>query len=413
MRTDILVAPATFQATYTSYLLHRIRRGRNCESSPSSLCFRRVADGSCACDSYASSSEIQAYFKHVAQHFGLDQYIRYNTEIVSAEWSDTSSTWKIGIAGRPSIESEILVNASGILNNPNLPDIEGYDSFKGPRLHTAAWDNSVNLRGKRVAMIGAGASAIQVLPKIEPIASHVDVYIRTPSWITPPVAAPEPDMTNHKYSAEEQERFRWNEKAYLETRKNMEAHFNGAFQMFRKGSDKQRELRRQLEERMKALIPDPDMQEKLIPKFEVGCRRVNPGEPYLAALQKSTVRPIFDPIERITPDGVMVDGELHPVDVIIAATGFNTSFRPRFPIIGRSGVNLQDQWAKTPISYMGTGVSGYPNYLIFLGPNTPIANGSVMGTLHPVCSSFSQTLADPGQGPWMRRATTLFAYCAR
>ncbi|KXJ91657.1 hypothetical protein Micbo1qcDRAFT_233085 [Microdochium bolleyi] len=354
---------------------------------------------------YASSTEIHSYFKHVAQHYGLEQFVRYGSEVVSARWADAAATWALEIAGEPgSLEYDVLVNAGGILNNPHQPGIEGYDTFAGPRLHTAAWDAGVDLAGKRVAVIGAGASAVQLLPKIAPLAGHVDVYIRTPSWITPPVAAP-PDAksANHEYSPEEQEGFRWNDSAYLAKRKEMEDHFNGSFAMFRRGSAQQVELRAQLEARMKTLIADPALREMLIPKFEVGCRRINPGEPYLAALQEPTVQPVFEPIERITPRGVVVkraggregeggSREERPADVIIAATGFNTSFRPRFPIIGRGGVNLQDEWAREPVSYMGTGVAGYPNYLMFLGPNTPIANGSVMGTLDATSDYFIRLL---------------------
>lgn len=139
-------------------------------------------------------------------------------------------------------------------------------------------------------------------------------------------------------------------------------------------------MRARFESRMKELVTDKDLQKKLIPSFEAGCRRINPGEQYLVALQKPNVRAIFDPIKEITATGVVVsEGMEHPADVLIAATGFDTTFRPRFPIIGRGGLNLQDLWSSDPTSYMGIGVSGFPNYLTFLGPNTPISNGSLMG----------------------------------
>lgn len=139
-------------------------------------------------------------------------------------------------------------------------------------------------------------------------------------------------------------------------------------------------MKAQFESRMKELITDKDLQKKLIPSFEAGCRRINPGEQFLVALQKPNVRAIFDPIEEVTATGVVVSGGMeHPADVLVAATGFDTTFKPRFPIIGRDGTNLQDLWRSDPTSYMGIGVSGFPNYLTFLGPNTPISNGSLMG----------------------------------
>jgi cation diffusion facilitator CzcD-associated flavoprotein CzcO len=218
-----------------------------------------------------------------------------------------------------------------------------------------------------------------MLPKIQPIAEKIHVYIRTPSWISPPVGlAPGIDAT-HIYSEEEKQSFKWNEEAYLKMRKGIEEQFNGAYPMFMKDSDEQRNTRAQLEARMKTLIKDEALQQKLIPNFEAGCRRISPGEAWLSSLQKPNVEPVFDPISEVTDQGVIVGTKLHEADILIAATGFNTSFTPRFPIIGLDNVNLQDLWRTEATSYMGTGVSGFPNYMTFLGPNTPIANGSVMG----------------------------------
>ena len=291
-----------------------------------------------------------------------------------------------------SVESEILINAGGILNHPQMPQIKGLSSFSGPLLHTACWDGSVDLTDKRVAVIGAGASAIQLVPQIQKQCRHVDVYIRTPSWITPPVVNVSQEQEgeqkqdrnlNPEYRQDEIEKFRNNSGAYLQMRKELDNTLNGKFRAYFKKSPEQRDVRAQFEERMKQLIPNKELQEKLIPGFEVGCRRINPGEAYLEALQKDNVEPVFEPIKEIITDGLLVGnstGTSHrPADILIAATGFNTSFKPRIPIIGLDGVNLQDKWASNPVSYMGLAVAGYPNYLIFLGPNTPISNGSLMG----------------------------------
>ncbi|POS81289.1 hypothetical protein DHEL01_v200339 [Diaporthe helianthi] len=356
------------------------------------------------CYIYASSDEIHWYLKRFASVHGLDQFIHFNSKVVEAKWSETSATWNIKIDGRTDvIQSEILINAGGILNNPKLPSIPGFSKFTGQQLHTASWDPSVNLEGKRVAMIGAGASAVQLLPQIQPLCSHVDVYIRTPSWITAPagITLIDAENPNPVYSMQDKDRFANDEDAYLETRKELEDYLcvlalvqsvalgafradikfpsNDNFRAFFKKTPEQKSLKAQFESRMKELITDKDLQEKLIPSFEAGCRRINPGEQYLVALQKPNVRAIFDPIEEITATGVVVSGGVeHPADVLIAATGFDTTFRPRFPIIGRDGLNLQDLWHSDPTSYMGIGVAGFPNYLTFLGPNTPISNGSLM-----------------------------------
>ncbi|KAF3010374.1 hypothetical protein E8E14_010060 [Neopestalotiopsis sp. 37M] len=342
---------------------------------------------------FASSSEIQAYLKRVAQTFDLDRFIQYNTKVTRASWCEDSGTWAVELNGNRQIESEILINAGGILNDPQVPKIPGLSSFAGPRLHTAEWDPSVDITGRRVAVIGAGASAIQLVPQIQPLASHVDVYIRTPSWITPPIGLEETSPSaNPYYTEEEKNRFGRDASYYLQVRKGLEDRFNNMFRAFMKGTPEQETLRADLEKNMKTLIRTPSLEEKLIPKFEAGCRRMNPGQPYLHSLQEDNVRPLFGGIDCITPQGVVAGGIERDCDVLILATGFNTSFQPRFPIIGRNGVDLRQLWSETPTSYMGTGVAGFPNYLIYLGPNTPISNGSLMGSLEATSDYFIRLL---------------------
>lgn len=307
--------------------------------------------------------------------------------MTKAEWSEDSGTWSVNTAHGSTHVSEILVNASGILNNFQMPNIEGFEDFAGPVLHTANWDSSVNLSGQRVGVIGAGASSVQLLPEIQTEASKISVFIRTPSWISPPVALPEANRPGHTYGTDEKQAFRDDEREYLETRKGLESQFNGMFQAFFKANPEQRTMRQRFEMRMRSLIQDKALQDQLVPKFEAGCRRINPGERYLLTLQEPNVEPVFDGIEKITSSGIVAGGIEYPADVLIAATGFNTSFQPRFPILGRNGINLQDLWADEPTSYCGTGVSGFPNYMVFLGPNTPISNGSLMGK-----SSFERML---------------------
>ena len=329
--------------------------------------------------SYASSQEIKDYLVRVTDHFGIRQHIHFNTKVTAAHWLESSSQWQISLDNDQIVLTDVLINAGGILNRPQIPSIKGWSSFRGPKLHTADWDPDVDLAGKHVTVIGAAASAVQVVPEIQKICNELTVHIRTPSWICPPVALDIPEATNYTYTGAEKAKFGANAADYMHERKRLERNFNSMFRAFFKTSPEQAELRQRLTARMKQLIPDVELQKQLIPDFEVGCRRISPGEKFLRTLQKANVHPTFDPIEEITSIGVVSDGVCRPSDVIVAATGFDTTFRPRFPLVGRNGINLQDLWAEEPISYMGTGVSGFPNYLIFLGPNTPISNGSLIG----------------------------------
>ncbi|RFU26531.1 hypothetical protein B7463_g9795, partial [Scytalidium lignicola] len=342
---------------------------------------------------YASSSEIQSYLKAVVLHYRLDPYIHFNSKVEEAVWREDSSTWSVSVEGRGKFDCDILVNAGGILNNPKFPNLKNIDSFKGQLVHTAAWDNNIDVKNKRVAIIGAGASAIQVLPEIQSAAANVDIYIRTPSWISPPAGAQFNGEHNHIYTEEEKAQFRDDPNHSLRTRKDMESSFNCMYRAFFKGSDEQKQFVKKLDTHMRELIHSEGLQKGLIPSFEVGCRRINPGERYLEALQRDNVEPVFSDIQEVTPTGIRdADGTERPVDIIIAATGFDTSFRPRFPIIGRNGVDLRELWKTNPVSYCGLAVSGFPNYLIFLGPNTPIANGSLIGALEATGDYFIRLL---------------------
>lgn len=340
------------------------------------------------CYSYASSKEIKSYLKAVSFHYNIDKNISFNSKVSGAKWDEDRAVWTVAIADKGTFECDILFNAGGILNNISQPKIKNLRSFKGPVLHTANWDENISLTGRRVAMIGAGASAFQCLPAILPSVDHVDIYIRTPSWISPPAGGLLHEGRNHTYTAKEKARFDKDPKYSAETRKEIETIFNSQFKAFIRDSNEQHLVKAQIEKYMRDWIPSPEMQEKLIPSFEVGCRRISPGEAYLEALQSPKVNAVFDAIDEVTEDGVTALGVHRPADLLVTATGFDTSFRPRFPILGQDA-NLVDLWKDIPISYFGVAVAGFPNYLTFLGPNSPAANGSVTGVLEATAEFFT------------------------
>lgn len=323
---------------------------------------------------FATSGEIQNYLSRVVDHFDLKSHIEFGTSVNRCVWNERESKWLVDTEHNGILETErkadILINAAGILNHYQYPDIPGLESYKGCLMHTADWNHSTDLEGKRVSVIGAGASAVQVIPQIQPLVKSLSVYIRTPSWIT--------RLPSNFQDTEE--RLEDTAESYLERCKRLETYYNKLFPVFYRDSATQLQERKELSLWMENCIADPTLRRMLIPDYELGCRRISPGEPFLRALQEPNVKCVFDRIQGCNPDGLETESGTETSDIIIAATGFNTSFRPRFPLLGQNGVDLRELWKDDPASYMGLGCAGFPNYLSMLGPNCPVANGSLIGT---------------------------------
>ncbi|KAL2858523.1 flavin-binding monooxygenase [Aspergillus pseudoustus] len=335
---------------------------------------------------FAPAEEIGEYFKTVAARYELYDRIKFNAEVTRAEWDEELGRWAVAIRDSESGASsqthgDIFINAGGILNAWKWPEIPGLRAFTGPCLHTASWDPSVDLQGKRIGVIGSGATGAQLVPQMQKIGQSVTVFVRSPSYILPHVGfGIEASSYNEKYSEIQKQGFRDDAIGYKRFRKAIEQQMNENFRASIKGSVAQQEARSWAEKSMREAIISPELQHKLIPDWELGCRRITPGRPYLEAVQELNVEIERSPIDRITESGIHTsDGVIHELDAIVCATGFDTSFRPRYPIIGRNRVDLRDLWgAQTPEAYLGLAVSGFPNYFTVLGPNCPIANGSLI-----------------------------------
>ncbi|KAJ5820942.1 uncharacterized protein N7525_010226 [Penicillium rubens] len=336
---------------------------------------------------YAEGAEIWQYIKQTSIKYGLEERVQLNSKVVEAVWDEKVSRWKVKIQRGHEVsmeEAEVLINGSGILNKWRWPDIEGLHDFRGEVAHSASWDKSIDWAGKRVALIGNGSSAIQILPKVQPTAKSVMNYIRSPTWVAANFAADfTPEGKNFCYSEEQKKSFRENPEELLKLRKDIEHGINHLFMGLIKGTERQLEAntmsKRIMEDR---LNHDPELCAKLIPTFEFGCRRISPGEGYLEALQQRNVGCCFDPIQRVTENGIRtVDGEIVDFDIIICATGFDVSFSPFWKLIGRHGSNLAELWEKQPNAYFGMCAPEQPNYFIFNGPNCPIAHGSLLAAI--------------------------------
>ncbi|RDB23708.1 putative sterigmatocystin biosynthesis monooxygenase stcW [Hypsizygus marmoreus] len=328
---------------------------------------------------YAGSDEILQYFEDFAKKYDLYKYVKLRHYVSGATWNEAAGGWDLevedlgqGVSARD--RCDILINAAGVLNAWKWPNIPGLDDFKGPLLHTANYDRSTDLTGKHVGLIGNGSSAIQVLPAIYPKVSRVTTFIRRPTWV-----APTQGSEQHVYTEAERETFRTKPEEHLKYRKEQEERMNALFPMFIAGSDVQNMTYDFMLAQMKEKLHDEVLSTRLIPTFGVGCRRITPGVNYLETLVADNVEVVYGEIERITETGVFsANGQEYPVDILICATGFDTSFKPRFTLIGKDGKNLAEEWADEAKSYFGMGVAGFPNYFTSIGPNSPIGNGPVL-----------------------------------
>lgn len=253
-------------------------------------------------------------------------------------------------------------------------------------IHTARWGKDYQKEqwaNDRVAVIGSGASSVQTVPGMQPHTKHIDVFVRTGIWFG--VLAGNTGTQSKIYTEEDRDEFRHNPQALVAHAKEIEDQVNGTWGSFYAGSMGQKMASGFFRKRMSELIRDERLLQGFTPSFGFGCRRITPGDPYMEAIQKENVDVHFTPVVSCTEDGVVGDdGIERKVDTIVCATGFDNSYRPRFPIVGKNGMDLKDQWKTCPNSYLGLAVPNMPNFLTFIGPTWPIQNGSVMAALHSV-----------------------------
>ncbi|OQE07669.1 hypothetical protein PENVUL_c012G10383 [Penicillium vulpinum] len=335
---------------------------------------------------YAPGPEIEEYIQRTTKKWKLDKDIQFNTRVTETVWNDELGKWKVEVNQDDTImhdEADILVNASGFLNKTNWPNIEGLSSFKGKLLHTSAWDNTYDWSNKRVAVIGNGSSGIQCVAAMQPKVAQLVNFVRNPTWVSVNFCTEKTrDGSNFSYTEEEKKQFA----------EDTEAHFsvNGFFYGMYKGHPMQLGLtqvsQQQMAERMKG-ISDPEVVSKMLShKFSPGCRRLSPGDGYLEAFAEDNATLTFDPIESITELGIKtVTGDEQQFDVIVCATGFDTSFIPSWKMVGRHGATLEERWKVNPEAFFAVQVDTMPNYFIFNGPNCPVSHGSVLTQVSWTC----------------------------
>ncbi|KAF2194076.1 FAD/NAD(P)-binding domain-containing protein [Zopfia rhizophila CBS 207.26] len=340
---------------------------------------------------FSYAPDIHKYLAKVVETFGLRKYMTFNTEVVRSEWQDNTGKWKVTLRqNMPGSdqskefeeECDLLFYATGLLNRFKWPDVEGLNKFKGRVIHTAYWPEDYQKekwKNDRVAVIGSGASSIQTVPNMQPHVKHLDIFVRTGVWF---VQIANNFGQNKEYTQEEKDEFRNDPKKLLAHAKDIEGQVNGLWELFYTGSEAQKGAQEMFKARMREHLKDERLLKGFTPTWEIGCRRVTPGDPYMEAIQKENVDVHFTAVNKITEDGVVgQDGIERKVDTIVCATGFDVTYKPRFPVIGKNGVDLYEKWKETPESYLGLGCPDMPNWLMFIGPTWPVENGSVTGPL--------------------------------
>ncbi len=321
---------------------------------------------------YPPQEEIHAYLRHCVEKYGLAQYIRFNSPVTGAVFDEATGTWDVRVGGDESFTARAVVLGNGALNIPSYPDIPGMDEFEGKTFHSARWDHDYEIKGKRVAVIGTGASAIQFVPEIAPDTKSLKLFQRTPPWIMP-----KPDRA---MSAPEKVLFktipatRWLHRAGLYWKHEVRA------VGFVVNPKLMTHAEKFAHSYLKRRVADPVLRQKLTPQYTMGCKRVLMSNNYFETLQRPNVELVTDSVERFTKDGVVTaDGAEHPVDAIIYGTGFTaTDYLAPLDIVGRGGIDLNTYAQEKGETYYGITASQFPNLFLMMGPNTGLGHNSMI-----------------------------------
>jgi cation diffusion facilitator CzcD-associated flavoprotein CzcO len=334
---------------------------------------------------YAGQAEILAYVEDCYDRFDVRRKVRTGTDVVAATWSEADGVWRLRDRGGGRWEARVLVSAIGLFNTPAFPAIPGLDDFTGTMFHSARWDHDHDLTGRRVAVVGTGASAIQVVPAIVERTAHLDVYQRTAPWILPRRDPP--------YTAEEQARFA----AEPEVAARHRAEIHDSYEQtvaFVAGHPSVASLAAVARGYLERKVADPELRARLTPDVPFGCKRTLISSAYYPAIQRPDVELVTTGIERFTPAGIRTrDGVERPADTIVLCTGFRAAeYLCGIDVAGRGGTRLAEHWAGRPRAYHGICVPGFPNFFMLYGPNTNQGGNSILLMLEAQAEFVAATL---------------------
>jgi cation diffusion facilitator CzcD-associated flavoprotein CzcO len=320
--------------------------------------------------SFSPQPEIWSYLKRCARDFGVLPHIRFHEEVRESVWDEAAQHWRIETS-QGSYTASVLVLASGALSAPVVPRLPGLDGFQGKAFHSARWDHDYDLTGRRVAVIGTGASAIQFVPEIQPKVAKLHLFQRTPPWIIP---------RHDRALSEFEHRLFRRFPAVQRTARYSIYLFRELFLLGFRHPWLTAQVERMARRHLERSIPDPQFRAKLLPDYSIGCKRILISNDYLPSLIRPNVELVTEGIAEVRSHSIVDrSGVERPVDAIIFGTGFLATDPPLAKHIrGRDGRTLSDVWAGSPQAHVGTTVAGFPNLFILLGPNTGLGHNSVV-----------------------------------
>ncbi|MFO1160874.1 MAG: NAD(P)/FAD-dependent oxidoreductase [Reyranellaceae bacterium] len=320
---------------------------------------------------FSPGAEIQGYFEGVAQKYGLMPHFRFDSEIERAAFRD--GRWHLTARDGTTDAADFVISATGVLHHPAYPDIPGLEDFAGARFHSARWNHSVVLDGKRVGIIGTGSTAIQIVPAIVDRVAELALFQRTPQWVLP--------LANPAYSEDEKAMFVASAERLRQSYDYWAARFIDTFARAVIGDQAEMaKIEQACHANLMDNVHDPALRAVLTPNYRAACKRLIMSDTFYPAIQKANARVIADGIERIEPAGVRTrDGVLHALDVLVLATGFDAhAFVRPMDVMGEGGRRLADAWSDGNEAYRSVAVPGFPNFFMLVGPNSPIGNFSVI-----------------------------------
>jgi cation diffusion facilitator CzcD-associated flavoprotein CzcO len=321
---------------------------------------------------YSPGGEILAYFERVAKEHGVVERTRFGDEVMACTFVD--GRWHLETSSGHTDDVDVVIAATGVLHHPNVPDFDGIETFEGHSFHSARWDHTVALDGKRLGVIGTGSTAVQIVTDVTDRVAHLDLFQRTPQWIMP--------QENPAYSDDDKRRFREHPEELHDLHEAISQLFAEGFgnAVVDVDSPMLHMLQAACLANLEDNVRDPALRERLRPDYQAACKRlvVSPG--FYGAIQQPNAELVTSPINRVEARGVCTaDGVLHELDVLVLATGFNAhAFMRPMEVIGRNDTKLAEVWADRPTAYLSVSIPDFPNFFMLNGPNGPVGNFSLI-----------------------------------